>query len=508
MQEGSITVGKAFDAFREKIGVISDLNAASAVLDWDQQTYMPHGGAEGRATQTGTLRRLAHEHFVSPEFQQALQAATDEVAGLDPDSDEVRIVRHARREFDKATRVPSDWVGEFSRLTALAQQTWEAARRQSDFARFEPDLTRVVQMRREYAGFFAPYAHVYDPLLDDYEPGLKTTEVQAVFDQLRAVQVALVREIAERGRPVDDSVLRQAYDEGKQWAFGEEVARRFGFDFERGRQDKSAHPFTTSFGYHDVRITTRFLANYLPTALCGTMHEAGHAMYEQGLSSALDRTLTATGASMGMHESQSRMWENLVGRSRPFWQAFYPDLQALFPGQLGKVELETFYRALNKVEPSLVRTEADEATYNLHIMLRFELEVALMQGSLSVHDLPAAWNQKYQEYLGITPPDDAQGVLQDVHWSFGGLGYFPTYTLGNLIASQLWEKIRQDLPDLDRSIAAKDFQPLLAWLRTHIHQHGAKFEPMELLERVTGQRLTAEPYLAYLRSKFGEIYAL
>jgi carboxypeptidase Taq len=501
-------VGKHFDAFRERVGVVFDLNAASAVLDWDQQTYMPHGGAQGRAMQTSTLQRLAHEHFVSPAFEHALAEAAGEVAGLDPDSDEVRIVRHVRREFDKATRVPSDWVGEFSRVTALAQQSWEAAKEQSNFALFEADLTRVVQMRREFADFFAPYDHVYDPLINDFEPGMKTTEVQAVFDQLRPAQVALVREITERGRPVDDRVLHLRYDEGKQWAFGEEVARRFGYDFNRGRQDKSAHPFTTSFGQNDVRITTRLIPDYLPTAMCGTMHEAGHALYEQGLSPTLDRTPTANGASLGMHESQSRMWENLVGRSWPFWQAFYPDLQQLFPEQLGKVDLESFYRALNKVEPSLIRTEADEATYNLHVMLRFELEVALMQGGLSVHELPAAWNQMYQEYLGITPPDDARGVLQDIHWSFGGLGYFPTYTLGNLIASQLWEKIRQDLPDLDHSIAAKDFQPLLGWLRSHIHQHGAKFEPMELLERVTGRRLTAEPYLAYLRTKFGEIYAL
>jgi carboxypeptidase Taq len=501
-------VGKHFDAFRERVGVVFDLNAASAVLEWDQQTYMPSGGAAGRAMQYSTLRRLAHEQFVSPAFEQGLHAAADEVAKLDPDSDEVRIVRHVRREFDKARRVPSEWVGEFNQVKSLAMQSWQAAKEQSNFSHFESDLGRVVQMRREYAGFFAPYDHVYDPLIDDYEPGMKTKEVQAVFDQLRPAQVALVQEITERGRPVDDRVLHLPYDEGKQWAFGEEVARRFGYDFNRGRQDKSAHPFTTSFGQNDVRITTRFIPDYLPTAMCGTMHEAGHAMYEQGLSPALDRTPTANGASLGVHESQSRMWENLVGRSRPFWQAFYPDLQQLFPEQLAKVDLESFYRALNKVEPSLIRTEADEATYNLHVMLRFELEVALMQGSLSVHDLPAAWNQKYQEYLGITPPDDARGVLQDIHWSFGGLGYFPTYTLGNLIASQLWETIRRDLPDLDRSIAAKDFQPLLGWLRSHIHQHGAKFEPMELLERVTGQRLTAEPYLTYLRTKFGEIYAL
>ncbi len=501
-------MGHLFDELRERLGVVFDLNAAYAVLDWDQQTYMPSGGAEGRSEQASTLRRLAHEHFTSPAFEQALVAAADEVASLDTDSDEVRTVKYVRRAFDKATRVPAAWVGEFSRVTILAQHSWEVAKKAALFSRFEPDLTRVAAMRREYAGFFAPYDHVYDPLLDDYEPGMKTSEVQEVFAELRPAQVALVREIGERGRPVDDSILRLGYDEGSQWTFSEQVVRDFGYDFERGRQDRSSHPFTTSFDINDVRITTRLLPDYLPEAMFGSMHEAGHALYEQGISSSLRRTPVAGGASLGMHESQSRMWENLVGRSRPFWKAYFPDLQKLYPSQLGGVRLETFYLALNKVEPSLVRTAADEATYNLHIMLRFELEVALMQGSLAVRDLPEAWNQKYRDYLGITPPDDAKGVLQDIHWSLGYMGYFPTYTLGNLIACQLWQNIRQDIPDLDEHIARKDFQPLLSWLRTQIHQHGAKFEPMELLERVTGRRLTAEPYLQYLRDKFGEVYAL
>jgi carboxypeptidase Taq len=501
-------MGKPFDEFRERLGEIVDLHGASAVLDWDQQTYMPSGGAAGRAQQVSTLQRLAHERFVSPEFEVLLVAAADDVTGLDPDSDEVRIVRRVRRDFDKAVKVPTAWVGKFSHLTAMANQSWENAKKQSSFGLFQKDLTEIVEMRREYASFFVPYDHVYDPLLDDFEPGMKTSEVTEVFGSLRPKQVELVREIVDRGRPVDDAVLHLDYDESKQWAFGEQIIRDLGYDLDRGRQDKSAHPFTTSFGIDDVRITTRFQPKYLPEGLFGSMHEAGHAMYEQGVSPTLVRTPLTGGASLSVHESQSRMWENLVGRSRPFWKAYYPSLQKLFPQAVGAVPMEDFYRAINKVEPSLIRTSADEATYNLHIMIRFELEVGLMQGTLAVPDLPAAWNQAYQDYLGITPPDDATGVLQDIHWSFGGFGYVPTYALGNLVAAQLWERILHDLPDLDEQIEKKDFQPLLSWLRTQIHTSGGKFEPMELLERVTGSRLNPEPYLRYLRSKFGEVYAL
>jgi carboxypeptidase Taq len=399
-------------------------------------------------------------------------------------------------------------VSEFKRVTALAHQAWVEARKADDFAHFQPHLEEIVNLRQQYSEFFAPYDHPYDPLLDYYEPGMKTSQVKAVFDSLRPRQVELVREITERGTPIDDAVLHQEFDEGKQWDFGIEVAKALGYDFDRGRQDKAAHPFTTSFGIGDVRITTRFDPKYLGTALFGTIHETGHAIYDQGAKPSLDRTELIDGASLGVHESQSRMMENLVGRSRPFWAAFYPRLQEYFPRQLGEVDLDAFYRAINKVEPSLIRVEADEATYNLHIMLRFEIELALAEGKLPVSDLPEVWKSKMEEYLGLTPPNDADGVLQDVHWSAGYIGYFSTYSLGNLMASQFWAKMEGDIPDLREQIRGAQFSEMLAWLRENIHQHGAKFEPMELLERVTGETLSVEPYLGYLTEKFSEVYNL
>jgi carboxypeptidase Taq len=501
-------MGAKTDHLRELLGEIFDLNAASAVLGWDQQTYMPPAGAEGRAMQLATLSRLAHDKFVSDAFAAALDAAQTEVAGQPLEQDDAALVRRVARDFDKQRRVPSEWVAKFSRLTALAHQVWQKARAESDFALFRPSLEQIVGMRRDYASFFAPYDHVYDPLLDDFEPAMPTAQVKAVFDALRPQQVELVRATAERGRKVSDAPLHQAFDPDRQWAFGVEVIRKLGFDLDAGRQDKSVHPFTTSFGVRDVRITTRIDPGFLNPALFGTIHECGHALYEQGIDMRLDRTPLATGTSMALHESQSRMWENFVGRGRPFWVAFYPRLKELFPESLGRVSLEDFYRAINTVEPSLIRVEADEATYNLHIMLRFELEVELMSGTLVVKDLPEAWNTRMRDYLGITPPDDAQGVLQDVHWSGGAIGYFPTYALGNLVAAQLWEQIVKDLPDLEAQIARAEFGGLLAWLRENIHRHGAKYYPVELLQRITGQDLTPEPYLRYLRRKFGEVYEL
>ncbi len=486
---------------------VADLRAAAAVLGWDQETYMPRGAIEDRSHQLATLSKLAHQRFTAPEIGQLLDELEPLVAELDPDSDEARLVKVTRRDYDRATRVTSEWVAAFSLATSKGQHAWQQARAESDFQRFRPHLERIVELRRQYADFFAPYEHVYDPLLEDFEPGLKTADVIRIFDALRPQQVALIRAIAERPQ-VDDSFLYQSFDEQKQWDFGVEVITRFGYDWEHGRQDKSAHPFTTSFGIGDVRITTRVDPNYLGTALFGTLHEAGHAMYEQGVDRKLSRTPLAGGASLAIHESQSRLWENLVGRSYAFWEHFYPRLQEYFPEQLSQVSLEEFYRGINKVQPSLIRVEADEATYNLHIMLRLELEIALMDGSLAVQDLPDAWNSRMQEYLGLTPPDDAQGVLQDIHWSMGSIGYFSTYALGNLISVQLWERMAQDIPDLEAQIRRGEFAALLGWLREHIHRHGAKFEPQELVERVTGSKIDPAPYMRYLQRKYGRIYGL
>ncbi len=501
-------MGRNLETLRELLGEIFDLNAAAAVLGWDQQTYMPPGGAEARAQQLSTLSRLSHDRFTSDELGAALQAAQAEVAGLSPDTDEAAIVRRTTRDFNKQRRVPSEWVAEFSLEAGRAHPIWEKARAEADFPHFKPALETIVRLKREYAEFFQPYEHIYDPLIDDFEPGMPTRQVKEVFDILRPQQVELVRATKESGRPVSDAPVRQPFEVETQRQFGVEVIKKLGYDFNRGRLDKAVHPFTTSFSLDDIRITTRYDPNFLNDALFSTIHECGHALYEQGISSSLERTPLASGTSMAVHESQSRMWENFIGRSRAFWVAFYPRLQELFPGPLGKVKLADFYRAINKVEPSFIRVDADEATYNLHIMLRFELEIELMSGTLAVQDLPEAWNGRMRDYLGITPPDDAKGVLQDVHWSFGGFGYFPTYALGNLVAAQLWEKIVQDIPDLDRQIERAEFGALLAWLREKIHRHGAKFEPMDLLKRVTGRALTPEPYVRYLKAKFSQIYGL
>lgn len=486
---------------------VSELSRISAVLSWDQQTYMPPGGAEDRGNQMALLARLEHEYWTNGEIGAELDKLAPLAGSLDPDSDEAALLRVARIQLNKRVNVPASWVEEFTQVTTLGQEAWVKARQAKDFSMFRPYLEKVIDLRRAYSGFFAPYDHVYDPQLDDFEPGMKTADVQAIFAELRPQQVELVRAIAARPA-IDDAVLRLEYPDQTQWDFGVEVITAFRYDWERGRQDRAAHPFTIGFGLGDVRITTRVMPNWPGAALFGTMHECGHALYDLGIAPSLARTPLATGASMAVHESQSRMWENLVGRSLPFWRHFYPRLQSRFPSQLGNVPLETFYRVINRVKPSFIRVEADEATYNLHIMLRLELEIALMEGSLEVKDLPEAWNSRMQEYLGLTPPDDSLGVMQDIHWSSGYIGYFPTYALGNLVSVQLWERIQADLPDLDAQIERGEFAALLGWLRSKVHRFGAKFEPQALVQRVTGEKITPKPYLRYLKSKYGEIYGL
>jgi carboxypeptidase Taq len=489
------------------LGEVADLRAVSALLGWDQQTYMPPGGAEDRGNQLATIDQLSHVKFTSDEVGKLLDELEPWAAMLAPDSDDARLIKVTRREYDKATRVPVEMVAEFAQITTAAYSVWQEAKAESNFAKFQPHLEKVVDWRRRYAALFAPYDHIYDPLLDDFEPGMKTAEVKAIFDALRPQQVALIQAISKRPQ-VDDSFLHQPFDEKKQWDFGVEVITKFGYDWNRGRQDKTVHPFTSNFGINDVRITTRFIPDYFSSGLFSTTHETGHALYEQGVDQSLGRTPLAGGASMALHESQSRMWENLVSRSRPFWEDFYPRLQEYFPAQLGNVSLDAFYKGINRVEPSLIRIEADEATYNLHIMLRLEIEIGLMEGRMEVKDLPEVWNTRMQEYLGLTPPDDAHGVLQDVHWSSGLMGYFSTYALGNLVSAQLWERINADIPELSDQIRRGEFSTLLGWLREKVHRHGAKFEPQELVQRVTGSKIDPAPYVRYLRSKYGEIYGL
>ncbi len=491
---------------KETIATLADLGGAQAVLGWDQQTYMPPMGAESRGQQLGTLGRIAHEIATSPELGKLLDELQPFAASLDPDSDDARMIKFARRDYDQATRVPGDFVVEQAQVTAMANQAWAEARQKSDFAHFRPHLEKIVELTHRFIGFFPPAEHPYDILLDNFEPDMKTSEVKAIFNALRPQQVELIKAIAARPQ-VDDSFLHQPFDEQKQWDFGVDVITRFGYDWQRGRQDKAPHPFTNGSSINDVRITTRVYPDFFNAMLFGTMHESGHAMYNQGHGLNLERTNLANGASMAVHESQSRMWENLVGRSLPFWEFFYPRLQKSFP-QLKKVKLEQFYKGINKTQPSPIRVEADEATYNLHIMLRLEIEIAIIEGKLAVKDLPETWNKKMEEYLGVTPKDDASGVLQDIHWSWGLFGYFSTYALGNLVSVQLWEKILQAIPDLPDQIRQGKFDALLAWLRTNIHVHGRKFMPQELVQKVTGSRIDPAPYMRYLKEKYSQIYGL
>jgi carboxypeptidase Taq len=493
---------------REILGEVSDLGRAAAVLSWDQETYMPRGGVRARAEQLATLRRLAHIRFTAPDTGALLDDLAEATASDDPASDDASLIRVTKRDYDRSCKLTPALVAQISRAAAMARPAWIEARAKSDFALFAPHLESNIELNRQVADALGYEEHPYDALLERSEPGMTAAQLRALFADLRATIVPLARAVAEKSAAVDDACLHREYDEQAQLDFGLRVVQQYGYDMERGREDLTAHPFCTSFSPTDVRITTRVNRTFLPMALFGTMHESGHGMYEQGVNPALDRTPLCRGASPGVHESQSRLWENLVGRSRPFWEHWFPKLQATFPEQLRGVEVDTFHRAVNKVTPSLIRVEADEVTYNLHILVRFELELAMLEGKLKVADLPAAWNARTQEYLGITPPNDTLGVLQDIHWSGVSFAGFPGYTLGNVIGAQLFAQARKDLPDLDSQIAAGEFGPLHEWLRVNLYQHGRKFTPNELLERITGEPLTTGPWIAYVRQKFGDLYGV
>jgi carboxypeptidase Taq len=498
-------MSEKLEQLKAKLGEVVDIGYAASVLSWDQQVNMPPGGSEARGHQLATLSKIAQEKLISDEVGRLIEDLKQEFDGAD--TDEAALVRVAARNYDKAKRVPPGYIAERAIVTTKAFEAWKEARSKSDFSVFRPHLEKVVELIHKYVSFFPEVDHPYDALLDDYERGMKTADVKAIFDGLRPKQVKLIKAIAS-AKQIKDDFLYKKYNEKKLMAFGEEVITKFGYDWNRGRQDKAPHPFQTSFSVNDVRITTRFEDDNPMATLFSTMHEAGHAMYEQGSNQAYERTPLAGGTSLAVHESQSRMWENLVGRSLPFWEHFYPALKKTFPGQLDGVSLKAFYKGINKVTPSLIRVNADEATYNLHIMLRLELEIGMVEGTVAIKDLPEIWNAKMQEYIGITPPNDAKGVLQDIHWSNGYIGYFSTYALGNLISAQLWEKIDQDIPHLNDQIRQGNFSELLAWLRTNIHHHGQKYEPQKLVETVTGTKITPEPYVRYLTEKYSEIYGL
>lgn len=497
-----------FKELKTRLMEVDDLNASAALLHWDQATHMPPGGAAARGRQIATLSRLAHEKFVDPTVGRLLDKLLPYEESLPYDSDEASLLRVARRDFQRAVQVPSEFLARFHNHTAASYAVWAEARPEDNFEAVQPYLEKTLDLSREMANYFPGYEHIADPLIDFSDYGMRASTVRALFGQLRERLVPLVEAITARP-PLDDGCLKQTFPEAAQLAFGEQVIRQVGYDFQRGRQDKTRHPFMTKFSLGDVRITTRVKENDLSEALFSTIHEAGHAMYEQGIRMDLEGTPLADGTSSGVHESQSRLWENLVGRSRAFWTFFYPRLQETFPEQLGGTSLETFYRAINKVSRSLIRTDADEVTYNLHVIIRFDLELDLLEGNLAIQDLPEVWRARYQSDLGIAPSDDRDGVLQDVHWYAGAIGgAFQGYTLGNIMSALFFDAALKAHPQIHDEIGQGQFGTLHAWLRDNIYQHGAKFTPSKLVERVTGGPLNIDPYIHYLQTKYGDLYEL
>ena len=501
-------MGEKFDALKARLGEIHNLDMIAGLVGWDQQTYMPPGGAEAKASQMATLSRLGHEMFVSDETGRLIEDAAAEVEGMAYDSDEASLIRVIREDYTEQTKLPTELVAELTRQTALAHEVWANARQGNDFRAFQPALEKIVALTIRQAEYLGYQDEPYDALLNQYERGITAKQVKAIFDEHKPELVQLIADVRANADAVSDAVLHQPFDVDKQRTFGLNVVQKYGYDLTRGRQDVAVHPFCTHFSRNDVRITTRFNPEWLNPALFGTMHEAGHAMYEQGIAPALEGSPLASGASLAVHESQSRMWENVVGRSKGFWSWALPQLKATFPDQLGSVDLDTFYKAINKVQPSYIRVEADEATYNLHIMLRFELESEMVAGRLNIADLPEEWNDRFEAFFGITPQSDTLGVLQDVHWSSGLIGYFPTYALGNLLAAQYYNQALKAHPSIPDEIASGQFDTLRGWLNTNIHQHGRKFTSEELTRRVTGESIQSRDYIQYLKTKFSDVYGL
>lgn len=506
-----------YDALQTHIAQLSDLLNAISVLKWDARTNMPPGGAQTRGFQLATLSRVAQEHFVSDRTARLLDAAETEVAAEPADSYRVRAVKQTRQYYEIVRRIPVELTARKATLAPVSEQVWAEAKQKNDFASFAPYLQQMLDLVRQQAEAVGYSSHPFDALVFEYEPSVTAASLKVLFGELKAGLIPLLQRIVANDRPLERDLWQHEYPLDKQKAFGLEMAQRIGYDLERGRLDIAPHPFEISFTRQDVRITTRYNLNYLPMALYGTLHEAGHALYEQGVDPALTRTALTTdflgqypvgGTSYGAHESQSRLWENQIGRSRAFWEAHLDRLREIFPEQLAGVDPDLMFRSVNRVRPSLIRVEADEVTYNLHIMLRVEIEMALLEGKLKISELPAFWNAKMQEYLGVTPPNDSKGVLQDVHWSGGGFGSFPGYTIGNIMSAQFLEAAHQQVPGLQDSLNAGDYAPLLGWLQHNVYRHGRAYDANELLVRSSGSPLRVAPYLAYLEGKFTELYHL
>jgi carboxypeptidase Taq len=495
-----------FTELKERLAEVSDLGRTGRLLFWDQQTKMPPGGAKARAEMIGTLSKIVHTKFIDDRVGELLESLRSYEESLDYESDEASLIRVTRLDYEKARRVPTELRAEMSASASRALPVWNQAKQDSDFGALLPFLTENMELRKQYVACFEPADEPYDVLLDDFERGMKTAEVREVFQTLKDELLPFIAECFDRADKVDTSVLEGHFDPDKQLDLSKFVLDRFGFTAERWRLDYTAHPFASGTSTGDIRLTTHRRENDLNT-LFATMHEFGHGVYESGVAPELERSPLGSGVSLGLHESQSRMWENLVGRSMPFWRFLYPRLQQTFPSHFGNVDLEQFYGAINAVRPSFIRIDADEVTYNFHVILRFELEQEILAG-MDLATLPEAWNTKVKEYLGVDVPDDAQGVLQDMHWSGGHIGYFPTYSLGNVISVQIWERAQEAIPDLYDQFERGEFAPLREWLRENLHRHGRKFTPQETLEKVAGAPIDARPYVRYLKQKLGEIYGI
>ena len=485
---------------KERLTKITDLERISRVISWDHQTMMPPAGSEHRAEHLATLRRLSHELMVDNETGRLLDELRPLEESLEPDSDDGALLRLVRRDYEKAVRVPTELRAEMTRAAARARPVWVKARAESDFDQFLPVLERNVELRHEYVACFDNVAEPYDILLDDFEPRTTTAEVRVTFDELKPELIALIDDL--RNEDVEDSFLQGTFPVDSQEALAKEVVSLFGFRPDTWRLDPTEHPFASGAGVDDIRITT----HYDPTSmksLFSTMHEYGHGLYSHQQPRHLERLPTGGPCSLGIHESQSRMWENLVGRSRPFWTLFYPRAQEAFPEQLRAVELDDFLAGINRVRPSLIRIKADEVTYGMHIILRFELEQDIINNRIELRDLPQIWNERMHEYLGVEVPNDAQGVLQDTHWASGLIGYFSTYLLGTVMSVQIWHKVLEDIPSLEEEIERGEFASLRNWLGEHVHALGRKFSPQETLRHATGSTIDPKPYLAYLRTKYG-----
>lgn len=503
------------DQLVARLREIQHINSAASLLSWDMETYMPAGGGTARADQIATLQGLAHERFVAPETERLLGQWLDLQTGAPLDRpgdawDESgrALLREVWRDYHHAKKLPSDFVVRMGRESSLAQQVWVEARTKNEFARFLPSLTNILALKKEEVDYLGYDASPYDALLDLYEPGATVAHLTPLFAQLKARLVPLLQRVLASPVQIDDHVLHASYDATRQVEFGRLVLTAMGYNFEQGRLDISAHPFTTSFHPTDVRVTTRVFERDLPSCLFSCIHEGGHGLYDQGLNPLHYGTPLGDSISLGIHESQSRLWENSVGRSRPFWRCFFPLMQRTFPESLSSVTLEQFYAAINRVQPSFIRVEADELTYNLHIMVRFEIEQDLIEGRTNAADLPEIWRDKMRRYLNIVPERDADGVLQDIHWSMGSFGYFPTYTLGNLYSVQFYNQAKLEIPTLEQEIEGGRLIVLRQWLQQKIHHWGRMFTAEKLVERVTGGPLSPEPWLTYVEKKYGELYRL